>query len=287
MTLTEKYCYEDKSFKLSLKEFELLDSISLGENHFNGAFHKIPDNNIIDSEKYIFKTCSRKNYFSDNTKYFVSGIISKNLVINGVALPEYTVYDEDRLLALVIPFFKNTITFESAIKNGNIDFLKRTKAVMDVVNQIKKLHKSGIVARDIHLGNYLIDKNGKGFTVDIDGGQFIRDPGHNIAKYLIITNNCIQSDLINQFVTCMSLVLDYNMEKIIFAIPYGRLNLYNIINNYNSNFKKIMDNVDNSVNDYFFTIASDNFSRTYLSDISSFFTDYDKVDYVIKKLKLR
>lgn len=278
---------KNKTFTMFWHELDSLEKLYFSDSGFHGTFYLIPDDNrLLDRQNFVIKAYGFYSHYNFDTANFINEIISKEVLVEGVAFPICSIYDNLDLIAIVIPWFRDTMTFKRAILDEDLAFAIRIRAIDDIVRQLKAIHKFGITPRDIHLKNYLIDYSGRGYTVDIDGGCLLRGPHHNAVMNRIETSSCIQSDLINQFTCAISLVLGVDFSQVFLGNPYSSKSVWEIEKNYkNSRLAGIMHEVDNNVNEYFSALCGEYCQRLYFDEINSFWKDEEKVNYVRKKVK--
>lgn len=117
-------------------------------------------------------------------------------------------------------YLKNTITFrKSTLKS--IPFELKMKAIMDICEVFHYLHSQNICVGDVHSDNFLIDKKGNGYVIDLDYLVFPTDIMGFQQLYWIVQKRGSSymgkvspyTDQIKLIISCFSLLMEIDLER--------------------------------------------------------------------------
>lgn len=193
----------------NITQLEFKKSNNIHQN--TNSIMYIDENNIykiVDSELFYPKE------FERNIDYLIN-----NEIPNTPKIYE-KIYRYKKFYGYVMEHIKNSITFKEAIET-NIDEQIKTKAIIDIHNALKELHKRNIVLGDIHIENFIISQD-DGYLVDLDYMRFPGEENKFINCYDIkpynsnnkITKSSIYTDIVKTTIASLSLLLKMNLESL-------------------------------------------------------------------------
>lgn len=195
---------------LRKKELEKLESFkTTGYNTSSTLYRK---NNILykifNDNLYIKEKEDNINYFLKNKKIELSGY------------PLEKIYNKEKnFIGYTLDLFENCNSFYELIEK-QIDIESKKTILQDVIKQLKEIHKMSIVIKDIHLDNMIA--NNRGHIIDLDeiilpGNEYKFRSLYCIKKdentpYIIKETQ--QTDNIKSVINCLSIIYNYNFEKL-------------------------------------------------------------------------
>ena len=119
-------------------------------------------------------------------------------------------------------YIQNAITFREAI-GKEIDVKEKVNAIQNVYEAVKFIHSHHIFLGDIHADNFLMTTDDSGYLIDLDYMHFPGDEYKFQQSYLVKPNNqtnkinvaSAYTDNVKVMVSCLSLLLDRDLEKLI------------------------------------------------------------------------
>lgn len=161
------------------------------------------------------------------------------------------IYVDGKFSGYIMEYIKNSLTFRSAI-GKDIDTEIKFKAISDVYEALKYLHKKNIYLGDVHSDNFLISSDGLGYIIDLDYMRFPGDEYKFEQCYLIKPNNnsykinvaSQYTDNIKVMISCLSLLIGVDLENFISkkTSDIDLEEIYNVV---------ILPLNNKSLNDYF------------------------------------
>lgn len=132
------------------------------------------------------------------------------------------IYINGSFSGYAMEYIKNSLTFREAI-GKDIDEVLKLKAISDVYETLKYLHKKNIYLGDVHSDNFLISSDGSGYIIDLDYMRFPGDEYKFQQCYLIKPNNTaykinvasFYTDNIKVMLSCLSLLIGVDLERFI------------------------------------------------------------------------
>ena len=214
-------------------------------------------------------------YFEDETERNIDFQIQNNIPNTPRVYDK--VYVDREFKGYSMEYKKQTMTFRDA-GNSNISYENKLKAIMDVYQGLKFLHENDIYLGDIHSDNFLIDKNGHGYLIDLEEMRFPGDEFKFNQCYLIRPNSNspkiniadAYTDNVKTLISSLTLLTGIDLEKMISKKSHD-INLEEIRNDI------ILPLGDDNLTEYFDLLVTKN---------NYYFDDFIKENYLPKEKAL-
>jgi serine/threonine protein kinase len=232
--------------KIKKEDLQKLTILKGDANHHNNNGTIYLDGNII------YKLVDAKYFFPDETRRNIDYQINNPLPHTPIIYDE--LFIDEEFSGYIMEYIKDSMSFRQALTANLPEEVKR-KAILDIFETLKELHKNNITLGDVHLDNFLITKDG-GYVIDLDymrfpGDEFKFQTCYDITKgNTKYTRSSKYSDSIKVLIVALSLLLGIDLEaRLLKNNEINLEELYQIVLETNNKelieyFNKIMNGED-------------------------------------------
>ena len=196
--------------KINQQKLEKKSPVQFSGYNTSGTFYKKGEHLLC---KFL-----DTNFFIDEVERNIDYLISHH--VPHTAVIDDKLYIKKKFSGYSMEYLKNTITFRRATSKKISNELK-ISAIMDIYETIRYLHHHHICFGDVHLDNFLISADGKGYVIDLD---YLAFPGDELKFQQLY---CIQkkhdtpylnevtpyTDNVKMVISSLSLFMEIDLEK--------------------------------------------------------------------------
>lgn len=142
-------------------------------------------------------------------------------------------YDDGHFVGYVQEYIADSKTFFEGEDDKDITFEKKYKYIMDIFQELRRVHQYGAFVGDIHSKNLLYNDDG-GYLIDLDDIRFSKEDNQPLTEYYYIhrtinddyDETSKNTDNIKATIAALSLLYGFDFEDVVIRNSLSTLMYY-------------------------------------------------------------